>query len=732
MKKVLTTALIAALVCLGSCCQRPNLTSLVNPFLGTETMLDSVELGFKPTWRTWGAETFPGSALPNAMVQLSPVTKFRSGSGYQYEDSTILGFSHTSKGHWNLNHIPIMPVDESASIDDYGSIFSHDSEEAHPGYYHVSLDRYGVDVDLTSTLRCGVHRYDFKNRPDTELVLINLPRSNERVRHFDIAQDGPRALVGCQNTGYNVYFRIESNHEILLLDSLTKDNGGIIADDPVAAGAGRPRKYSRPIPRVGFAPDGKTTLELRIALSFVSPEGAKANMDAELKDKSFETVRKEADQTWEALLSKIKVSGGTPEQRETFYSTFYRSMLWPCLRSDANGDFLSDEGTVKNTAGHHYYTDPSYWDDYRNKLVLLEMIRPDVACDVIRSSTDRGLASGFMPNFFHGDHAATFVAGAYRRGLRDFDIRQSYELLVKNATIEGPARPYLDEYISQGWISEVEVDKARTDTPAKASVTKTEEYSYDDYSVAMLAKELGDTATYSLLMPRTLNYRNLFNPSRGLFQGRLQSGEWVRNFDPYYPYFHYQYREATGWMSSFFAPHDTEGLIELYGGADAFEEKLDSLYTIPWKGYEAHNLSGFIGQYCHGNQPDHTCPFLYYFIGKGEKSQAVIDHLLNKFYHLGRHGLAYAGMDDAGEMSSWYVLSAIGLYSYSPADPEYLVTVPLFDKVRFSLGESEFTIVKSGKGRHKVAASYDGQPLEGLFVSHEQLLQGKELLIECE
>lgn len=719
----------AIAVAASSCCQRQNLCSMVNPFLGTETMLDSVELGFKPTWRTWGAETFPGSALPNAMVQLSPVTKFRSGSGYQYEDSTILGFSHTSKGHWNLNHIPIMPIDGSATIDDYGSAFSHSSEQAHPGYYHVSLDRYGVDVDLTSTLRCGIHRYDFKNAPDTEFVLINLPRSNERVRSFAISQDGPNALVGYQNTGYNVYFRIESNHTIVLLDSLVKDNGGIIADDPVAAGAGKPRKYSRPIPRVGFAPRGKTPLELRIALSFVSPEGASANLKAELSDKSFDKVRREALKTWETLLGKISVEGGSLEQRQTFYSTFYRSMLWPCLRSDVNGDFLSDDGTIKNT-GHDYYTDPSYWDDYRNKLVLLEMIRPDVACDVIRSSTDRGLCSGFMPNFFHGDHAATFVAGAYRRGLRDFDVRQSYELLLKNATVEGPARPYLNEYISQGWISEVEIDNPRTDTPAKASVTKTEEYSYDDYSVAMLAKELGDTSSYNLLMPRTLNYRNLYNPSRGLFQGRLSNGEWVSNYDPYYPYFHYQFREATGWMSSFFAPHDTQGLIELYGGAEAFEAKLDSLYTIPWKGYEAHNLSGFVGQYCHGNQPDHTCPFLYYFIGKGEKSQAVIDYLLNNFYRLGRHHLAYAGMDDAGEMSAWYVLSAIGLYSYSPSDPEYLVTVPIFDKTRFYLGNGAFTIVKSGNGRKMLSVSYDGKPLDGLFVSHEDLLKGKTLKVE--
>ncbi len=712
--------------------ERQRLTSLVNPFLGTETMTDSSELGFKPTWRTWGAEVFPGSSLPNAMAQLSPVTKFRSGSGYQYENSQIYGFSHTSKGHWNLNHIPIMPVDASATIGDYGSDFSHDEEEAHPAYYAVYLKRYNVDVRLTSTLRTGIHSYRYRNMPDEELVLLNLPRANEAVRGWRLDRVSDHSLCGYQNTGYNVYFYITSNHRLSAVDSLTTYTGGLIEDDRDAAGAGsHSRKYRSPIPMLHFVPEGDTPLELRVGISFTSIEGARKNLEEETSGKSFDRIRKEGDGQWEALLSKILVEGGSERQRSTFYSTLYRAFLWPALRSDADGSFLAPDGNVK-TNGHRYYTDPSYWDDYRNKLILLGMISPDIAADVITSTTERGKARGFMPTFFHGDHACVFVTGSYLRGIRNFDVDVAYSLMLRNATVQGPSRPYLDEYLQNGWISELELHNPHTATEAKASVTKTQEYSYDDYAVMLLASALGDKENAGLLKKRIYNYRNLFNPDRGLFMGKLEDGSWVRNFDPCYPYFTYMYREATGWMSSFFAPHDTEGLIELYGGAERFESKLDSLFSIPWKGYEAHNLSGFIGQYCHGNQPDHTYPFLYSFIGKPEKSQAIIDLILDKYYSLGKHHLAYAGMDDAGEMSSWYVLSSIGLYTYSPADPEYLVTVPVFDRVAFTLGGNTFTIRKRGEGRRLAGFEYDGKPVKGLFISHDELLRGKELVINVE
>ncbi|MDR0845118.1 MAG: GH92 family glycosyl hydrolase [Tannerella sp.] len=706
-KHVIFSCLLLAFIT-GCTPNRQRLTDYANPLFGTATLWDSADLGYTPTRRTWGAEVFPGSSLPNAMVQVSPVTLFRSGSGYQYEDTVIYGFTHTNKGHWNLCHIPLLPVTGKVATDDYCSRFSHDNESARPGYYRVFLERYHINVELTSTLRCAYHKYTYRKGEEKKL-LADLSRSNERVRDWKIEQDGACTIQGFQETGEKMYFYAVANHRITYLEYMT----------------GKELE----VPVLHFADDPKP-LELKIGFSFVSIEKAKANLAEEMEDQSFEQVKAAADETWEALLSKIQVSGGSEKQRQIFYSSLYRAFLWPALRSDADGDFTDRTGNVVNK-GFHYYTDPSFWDDYRNKLVLLGMLSPVVTVDVINSITDRGEHTGFMPTFFHGDHASAFVAGSYLRGLRGFNVNSAYGLLLRNATVEGRSRPHLNEYMAKGYISEPDLEKPLLETVANAGVTKTLEYAYDDYAVALLANALNDTENYEMLMKRTKNYQNMFDPSTGFMRGRLENGDWIQPFDPCFPYYEYMYREANAWQSTFFAPHDVEGLIGLYPGADAFEAKLDSLFSIPWKGYEAHNLSGFIGQYCHGNQPDHNYPYLYYFIGKQEKSQALLDSCMSHFYGMGEYGLALAGMDDAGEMSSWYVFNAIGLYPFSPADAEYIVSVPLFDEVRLSVGDNSCcTIRKENNGKKIRSICYGEQQTDGYFISHRDLIKGDTLTIE--
>ena len=700
--------IISLLLVATGCAQRQQIryTDYVNPFLGTATLWDSIDLGYKPTRRTWGAEVFPGSSLPNAMVQVSPVTLFRSGSGYQYEDTVIYAFTHTNKGHWNLCHIPILPATGNFTADDYCSTYSHNNESAHPGYYQVFLQRYGINAEMTSTLRCAYHRYTFEAGKDKKLI-IDLSTSNERIKDWQIAQESENVFSGFQENSEKMYFYAVSNQTIKNIDSI--------------------RGESKSLSIVNFE-NNKEPLDLKIGFSFVSIKNAKENLEKEIGNKDFAEIRNEATETWENLLSKIKVSGGTEKQRWVFYSSLYRSFLWPALRSDVNGEFTDAKGEVVNK-GFRYYTDPSFWDDYRNKLILLGMISPDVAADVINSITDKGEKTGFMPTFFHGDHASTFVTGSYLRGLRGFDVNKAYHLILKNATVEG-GRPHLMEYIAKGYISEMDIKNPKIETVAKAAVTKTLEYAYDDYAVALLAKELGDEENYNMLMKRTGNYKNLFDPSTELMRGRLENGEWVTPFDPEFPYYEYLYREANAWQSSFFAPHDTKGLINLYKSKEDFEKKVDSLFTIPWGGYEAHNLSGFVGQYCHGNQPDHSFPFLYYFVDKQEKSQVILDSCLNHFYGMGKHQLALAGMDDAGEMSSWYVFNAIGLYTYSPADPSYIISVPIFDKVEFTFGDStQFSISKKNSGRKITNITYGGKKVDGYFISHSDLRKGKELVI---
>jgi len=283
--------------------------------------------------------------------------------------------------------------------------------------------------------------------------------------------------------------------------------------------------------------------------------------------------------------------------------------------------------------------------------------------------------------------------------------------------------------MEKGYISDPDIQHPVIETKAKAGVTKTLEYSYDDYAVALLAKELKDTASYTMLMKRSGNYKNMFDASTGLMRGRLDNGDWVKNFDPQYPYYEYMYREANAWQSSFFAPHDPMGLVGLYKSKADFELKLDSLFSIPWSGIEAYNISGFIGQYCQGNQPDHSFPFMYYFVDKQEKSQAILDSCLNHFYDMGKEKLAYAGMDDAGEMSSWYVFNAIGMYPFSPAGKDFILSVPLFNKVEFNLGDKSFTIIKKNSGRKITDINYDNRKIEGYFISNDELIKGKKLVI---
>jgi predicted alpha-1,2-mannosidase len=684
-------------------------TKYVNTFVGTAPLTDPKILGYQlpEGWRSWAGLTFPGSSLPNAMVQLSPMTEYGSGAGYEYEDTVILGFTHTNKGHWNLCNIPILPLSHPG--EKFGSRFSHKKESASPGFYQVYLDDYDVNVNLTSTLRCGYHQYTYKNNTGRQ-ILFDLEKANNRISNWHIEQVGKSALQGYQRAGGNIYFYAVLNTDI---EKLEKTQEGERSGHAI----------------VHLADGSKGPVELKIGISFVSTENARQNLEQEIGNKSFTEIRNEANRKWETLLSSIQVKGGTEKQRRMFYSCLYRSFLWPALRSDVNGEFTDAKGNVVK-GGFNYYTEPSLWDTYRNKDVLLGLISPQVTLDVIKSMKEVGDKTGFIPTFFHGDHGASSIAGAYLRGIDNFDVKGTYEILLRNANVEG-ARPHLNEYIAKGYISDPDIPDPHVETKAAAGVSKTLEYSYDDYSLAQIAKKLGDTANYRILMARSKNYRNMFDPGTRFMRGRLADGSWIKNFNPQYPYYEYMYREANAWQVSFFAPHDMKGLIELYGGEKGFESKLDSFFTLPWNPhYIARNVETMIGQYCHGNQPDHEAPFAYYFIGKPEKSQKMIDTILNSLYGIGEEGIALCGMDDAGEMSAWYVFSSSGLYTFSATDPEYLVTVPLFDEVtwRTSTGK-QLTLTKKGKGRALASIKVNGKEQKGYFVPHDLFRNGGKIEI---
>jgi len=744
-KNIITAILLAALI---GCSPAPKrLTNYVNPFNGTTTLWDSVDLGYKlspnPEFRTvstefgrrpaqgitraWGAECYPGATLPHGMVQATPVTMWGSGSGYQYEDPTILAFFHSSKGQWGLGHVPILPFTGQITADNYASNYSHENESAKVGYYQVFLERYGINAEMTATMRCAFHKYTYR-KGDEKKLLLHLSRMNSlrTGTRSTFKQENDNSFSGSQS---DIYFYAVANYAIKGTDSIIN-----------------PARENEIFTILHFA-DGNNPLELKIGFSFVSVEKAKKNMEAEMLNKNFAQVVKEADETWENLLSKIQVAGGTEKQRRTLYSCMYRALQWPAIRSDFDGEFLHPNGSVVNM-GFDFYTSNNYWDTYANKLVLMGMVEPEVTTNVIKSDIERAKVSGFFSSGFHGDFSTSFIVGMYLRGLQ-FDGATAYPFLLNNATfvggekgprqIQGQAlipgrgsRRYLAEYIERGWIAENRVPNPTVKTEedeAKAAVMKTIEYAYSDYAVALMAKAMGDMDNYNLLLQRSRNYKNLFDPSTGFLRGRHDDGEWVTPFDPGYPYYVFMYRESTGWQSTFFAPHDPVGLIGLFPSKQAVEQKLDSLFSLPFGGYEADNFTGWFGQYCAGNQPAQGISYYYYFVDKQEKAQEKLDILMEKYFNMGKEGLAYAGMDDEGGLSAWYVLNAIGLYSFSPADPEYIITVPLFDKVVFTMGDAQFTIRREGSGRKINNITYDSQKINGYFISHADLMRGKELVI---
>lgn len=690
-------------------------TDYVNPFIGTAPLTDPEQIGYTPPegWRVWAGLVYPGSSLPNAMVQLSPITAYNTGAGYQYEDTEILGFTHTNKGHWNFCNIPVLPIAGEGASYPYKSTFSHANENASPAYYQVYLQDYKVNVELSSTLRAGIHRYSFASE-NNRMILFDLGMANNHVDDWRFEKVGLHDIAGYQQTGeQRIYFYANVDAPI---KSVQKKNEG--------------KSKGYVLLNLG---ESENTVILRIGLSFVSTDNAKENLAKEIGSLTFEEVRQKGKTIWNDLLSKIAVEGGSEKEKTLFYSSLYRTFLWPALRSDVNGDFRNEKGAVVNK-GHRYYTNPSFWDTYRNKLVLLQILDPKLCNDIIKSLVDRGGHIGFIPTFFHGDHAAAFISGSYRRGIRDFDVQKAYELLLNNAYKQGGTRPYIKEYITQGFISDPDIENPHVETKAKAGVSKTLEYAYDDYALALLAKELKDTLHYEDLMKRSKNYRNVFDPQTNFMRGRLEDGSWIAPFNPQYPYYEYMYREANAWQVSFYAPHDMEGLIALYTSEQAYENKLDSLFTLKWNpAYIARNISSFIGQYCHGNQPDHEAPFGYYFIDKPEKSQRIIDTILRNFYGMGPQGLALSGMDDAGEMSSWYVCSAMGLYPFSPADTDYLVSVPIFDHISVNPGsKNELNISTQPNCRSLKRIVVNNTPMEGYFISHQLFLDGGEISIETQ
>jgi predicted alpha-1,2-mannosidase len=464
-----------------------------------------------------------------------------------------------------------------------------------------------------------------------------------------------------------------------------------------------------------------------------SYEQAQRSMQQENPLWSFEQTRKAAVATWSQTLNKIEVKGGTEKQRRIFYSCLYHAFASPTMVVRKGDEFLGLDKKL-HVAEHDRYDAVPYWDTGRNQVVLLTLLDPERKQNILRSQFDRAAESGWMETSFHGDHSVAMFLGDWERGLQ-FDYEGVYRYLYKNATDPRGPREKLAEYLEKGWIHDLECENPSPPYEGgNAGVSKTLEYCYDDYCLSLYAARLGKEADSRMFAERAKNYRNVWDASTGFMRGRREDGAWLAPFFPEEPYYNYMFKEASSWQMSWFVPHDVKGLIQMMGGRQAFIAKLDTFFTMPYKPKAiARDITGMIGQYCHGNEPDHQVPFYYNWAGAPWKTQELVRKILHLMYGSDGDGLGLAGMDDQGENCSWYVMNAMGFYTVDPARAEYVIGSPIFDEITIHMGNGkDFNIVARNNSETNVyiqSAELNGKPLEKPWFTHAAIADGGRLVL---
>lgn len=703
------------------------LVGYVDPFIGTGAH----------------GHTFPGAAVPFGGVQVSPdngVTGWDWCSGYHYSDSIIVGFSHlhlSGTGIGDLGDIRLMPANRQIDLTkkinsrtdyDYYGKYTHESEEASPGFYQVSLLDSDIEVSLTATNRSGLQRYEFPS--GNRSVVLDL---SHQINWDKPVQGKIEVVNDTLITGYRlsqgwakdqrVYFAIafsEPFNETVFADSTVIIKGNVHE--------GRQLKAI-----IDFeSSNNRSAILVRTGISSASEKGAVISLSASA-DKTFEQVRSEAEAAWEKELSKITIKSDNMDLKKTFYTAMYHASLAPVIYSDLNQEYKGAGGSINKAEGYTRYDIFSLWDTFRAAHPLFTITQSDKVNDMINSMLAHYREYGLLPvwsllgnetNTMTGYHAIPVITDAYFKGFSGFDILEAYEAMRKSAMQDIRGVRF---YKSYGFIpSDLEVE----------SVTKNLEYAYDDWCLAQVAKSLGKEDDYQYFMGRAMSYKKLFDPNTGFMRGKLSDGSWRTPFDPKRSEHRVNtdYTEGNAWQHSWFVPHDIPGLIELMGGNETFVLKLDSLFSIDSEITGNHisaDISGLIGQYAHGNEPSHHVAYLYNYAGAPWKTQQVVRNILSTQYSAQPDGLC--GNDDCGQMSAWYVFSALGFYPVNPANGEYSLTSPLFEEAIIHLPDGNtFRIVAEGssQGNQYIrGAVLNGQPLDAPLFSHETLMAGGELKI---
>jgi predicted alpha-1,2-mannosidase len=719
---------------------------IANPLVGTAPLDDQKLLGNAPPpgEPTYTGMTTPGASLPQSATEAAPVNinadlGFATGVpvAYDYRRPTMLGFSGGGSTYGARGAPIVMAVvgDWTVPPDYAMSAYDKASEKASPGYYAVDLATFHTRAELTATQWTSLMRFTFPESHRSNIV-INLRRNGGDVEVVDDHTVRGVATAGRRDHDADgPYFVAEFSRPFTSFGTfhseVTEKGEGLGREDVQADR----RKVSGDYAGAYLHFDTKAgdKVVVRIAHGH-SAEEADQRLKAQDSDADFDRVHAKARATWAELFDRVQVSGGTPKQRMLFYSTLYHSFASPRMIARKGEHYTDSQGNDK-VADYDHYGPVPFWDTGRNQIALLMLMQPAVVQDIMRSELDRARERGYMNTSFHGDHAVFLYDGAWQRGI-DFDYNAAYEYLRKNATDPKGPRGYLAEYDKQGWISDEIPDNNPSPPHAggKAGVATTLEYAWDDHALADFARRLGKTDDAAMFEKRAANYRNVFDPSVGFMRGRTADGKWISPFDPGEPYYNFMMKEGSGWSTLWLVPHDVQGLMDLLGGRDKFNAKLDAFFSTPYtaKGI-CRDCTGLIGQYVQGNQPDQQAAYLYAWSGQPWKTQALTRQILAQMYGSDATGYGFPGMDDQGSTSSWYVLSAMGFYPVDPSTPDYIIGSPIFDDVRLRLGNGKvFEIVaknNSEKNKYIQSATLNGKPWTKPWFSHADIVNGATLVL---
>lgn len=701
-----------------------NYAQYVNPFIGTD----------------FTGNTYPGAQAPFGMVQLSPdngLPGWDRISGYFYPDSTIAGFSHThlsGTGAGDLYDILFMPVtrpykEAPAPLGIYSS-FSHNDEAASAGYYRVWLQDYNINVELTATERCGIQRYTF---PKAEAsVFLNL----KKALNWDFTLDSYIEVVDSVTIrGYRfsqgwspdqrVYFQTRFSKPFVAyqMDTTsiqTKDRGWI---------------GTAYIARFDFNTEKDEQILVNTAISGVSMEGAAKNLQAEVPDNDFDKYHAAAVAEWNKQLSKIEVKSANTDDMVKFYTALYHSMIAPTLYNDVDGSYFGPDKQIHQADGWDNYSTFSLWDTYRAAHPLFTYTEPARVNDMIQGFLHFYDQSGALPlwnlygsetNMMIGYHAVPVIVDAYLKGIGNFDPEKALEACVATANRE--------DYRGIGLYKSLGYVPAFSD-PEKWenwSLSKTLEYAYDDYCIARMAEKMGKKDIADEFYKRSQNYRNVYNPATTFMQPRDEKGRFVAPFDA--KAYTEDICESNAWQYFWSVPQDLDGLIGLLGSKERFTEKLDSMFTYAPDAQEDLPIfsTGMIGQYAHGNEPSHHVIYLYNKAGQPWKTQKYVAEVLHDLYLTTPAGIC--GNEDCGQMSAWFVFSAMGFYPVDAISGNYEIGTPLFPEVKMHLENGKvFTILApavSDKNIYIQSVKVNGRPYDKSYITHELIQSGATLEFE--